>query len=152
MNLKSVVLRPAPEGEAIRQSVDGSILLHSRDAITHSVLMRYEPQTNKLCLGYWANPKDRAQWIFQVDQSGEFEVELWQGCGKGHGGSDVQLEVGGRTLPFVVEDTGHFQSWKARNLGKVRIEAGERDLWVTPLRKQAGAVMDIHKILLKPVR
>jgi len=151
MNLKAVTLRPAPEGNPIRQSSNGEILLHSRDAITHSVLMRYEPQTNKNCLGYWANPKDRAQWRFQVDRGGEFDVEIWQGCGKGHGGSDVEVRSGDQALRFVVEDTGHFQNWKARSLGRIKLGVGERDLWVNPLRKPGGAVMDIHQIILKPI-
>lgn len=152
MNLKSVTLRPAPEGDPILQDAAGLLTLHARDAITHSVLMRYEPQTNKLCLGYWANAADRAQWVFQVREPGEYQVELWQGCGKGHGGSEVEVLTGETSLRLVVEETGHFQNFIPRKLGVVRLEAGERDLWVKPVRKQGGAVMDIQKIVLTPAK
>jgi len=58
--LKALVLRPAPEGKPIVQT-DPAITLRAADAITHSVTMRYEPATNKNCLGYWTNPNDTAE-------------------------------------------------------------------------------------------
>jgi hypothetical protein len=51
IRLKSIFLRPAPEGKPIIQEKKNEIALHSSDAITHSVMMRYEPATNKNCLG-----------------------------------------------------------------------------------------------------
>ena len=108
MNLKSVTLRPAPEGKPITQDTTGAITLHARDATTHSLLMRYEPATNKNCLGYWANVNDWADWEFTVTKPGTFDVELWQGCGRGQGGSDVAVEAGDEKFFFVVEETGHL--------------------------------------------
>ena len=152
MNLKAVTLRPAEEGEPVAQSSDGSLSLHSKQARTLSVLMRYEPATNKNCLGYWANANDRADWTFSINRPGLFEVEVWQGCGKGHGGSEVEIEAGGKTLSFVVEDTGHFQNFIPRRLGKVALgTAGNHQLVVRPRFKKAGAVMDIREIKLLPV-
>ncbi len=49
MNLKAVMLRPAPEGKAITQEASGALTLLARDATTHSVMLRYEPATNKNC-------------------------------------------------------------------------------------------------------
>ena len=153
MNLKAVTLHPAPEGMPIFQDASGEILLRARDAVTHSVMMRYEPATNKNCLGYWTNPKDWAEWEFTVTKPGTFEVEVWQGCGKGHGGSDVSIEVADTKLAFAVEDTGHFQNFVARRIGRVQLTKAEAySLAVKPLRKQAGAVMDIRQVRLVPVK
>ncbi len=153
MNLKAVTLRPAPEGESIVQAADGSVTLRAREARTHSVLMRYEPAAIKDCLGYWANVNDWADWEFQAAQPGAFEVELWQGCGKGHGGSDVAVEVAGQRIDFVVEETGHFQIFLPRALGRIFLPAaGTYSLAVKPQRKQGGAVMDIRQIRLVPVK
>ena len=156
MRLSAVTLTPAPEGKSIVQS-ESNITLHSRDAITHSVMMRYEPATNKNCLGYWVNPKDTAEWKFSVTNATAYEIELWQGCGKGQGGSDVLVEVRDasnaviKDTRFVVEDTGHFQNFVPRKLGQVHFaKVGEYSLWVKPQRKQAAAVMDIHRISLTP--
>jgi len=151
MNLKAVTLRPAPEGKPITQDASGKILLHARDATTHSVMMRYEPQTNKNCLGYWVNPNDWAEWDFTVNRAGAFHVEIDQGCGKGQGGSEVEVHVAGQIFPFVVEDTGHFQNFVTRRLGEVRLpEAGTHSLEIRPVRKKAAAVMDVREVRLIP--
>jgi lysophospholipase L1-like esterase len=151
MNLKAVTLRPAPEGKPITQEPSGAITLLARDATTHSVMLRYEPATNKNCLGYWVNPNDWADWEFTITKPATFEIELWQGCGKGQGGSDAAVEVGGRKFEFVVEETGHFQNFVPRRLGLVNLlESGTHSLAIRAKRKQAGAVMDVQKVRLIP--
>ena len=57
-NLKSLTLHPAPEGIAITQDTAGIVTLAASNGITHSVTMRYEPATNKNCMGYWVNLND----------------------------------------------------------------------------------------------
>jgi hypothetical protein len=152
MNLKAVTLRPAPEGGSITQDASGPIILRASDATTHSTVMRYEPATNKNCLGYWVNAADWADWRFNVTKPATYEVEVWQGCGKGQGGSDVAVEVGGVTLPFVVEETGHFQIFLPRRIGRVQFASpGLQSLAIKPQRKQAGAIMDIREIRLIPI-
>ena len=151
MNLKSVTLRPAPEGKPVTQDASGAFTLLARDATTHSVVLRYEPATNKNCLGYWVDPNDWADWEFTVTQPGTFELELWQGCGKGQGGSDAEVEVGGRKFGFVVEETGHFQNFVPRRLGQVNLpNSGTHSLAIRATGKQADAVMDVQKVRLIP--
>jgi lysophospholipase L1-like esterase len=139
-------------GEApVTQDSSGAITLLARDATTHGVMLRYEPATNKNCLGYWVNPNDWADWEFTVTQPGAFEIELWQGCGKGQGGSDAEIEVGGRKLGFVVAETGHFQDFVPRRLGFVSLlKPGTHSLAIRALRKKAAAVMDVQKVRLIP--
>lgn len=127
------------------------IMLHASNAITHAVMMRYEPPTNKNCLGYWTEPKDWAEWPFTVTQPGTYEVELWQGCGRGQGGSEVSLQVADTQFSFLVEETGHFQNFLHRKLGRVELKAGDHSLAVRPRNKRAAAVMDIRALRLFPV-
>ena len=149
--LGGLTLVPAPEGDPVTQQSSGEIVLRSHDATTHSVMMRYEPATNKNCLGYWVNASDWADWEFTVTQPGTFDIEVWQGCGKGQGGSDVAVEVDGHRFDFVVEETGHFQSFLPRHIGHVRLAtAGRHTLAIKPQRKQAGAIMDIRQVRLIP--
>src|SRR5688572_3095112 len=125
------------------------ILLQASKAIVHGEMLRYEPQTNKNCLGYWTRAEDWAEWKFAVERPGVFEVEVWQGCGKGNGGSDVRVEVAGQNFDFVVDETGHFQSFIPRKLGRVHFwKAGEFTLAVKPQNKKAAAVMDIRQVTL----
>jgi lysophospholipase L1-like esterase/pimeloyl-ACP methyl ester carboxylesterase len=149
--VKAITLRPAPEGDPVVQQDSGEIAFRADQATTHSVMMRYEPATNKNCLGYWVNPADWADWSFTVTQPGTFEVEVLQGCGKGQGGSDVNVEVGATKLPFVVQETGHFQIFVPRVVGRVTLVAGTHTLALKPQRKQAGAVMDVRQVKLTPV-
>jgi hypothetical protein len=154
LKLRKVTLAPAPEGMKNVQ-VGDKIVLPASNAITHSVMMRYEPATNKNCLGYWTNPNDAAEWTFEVKRAGSYRMEIWQGCGKGQGGSEVAVELRGgggkkiKEVRFVVEDTGHFQNFVPRDLGEVRFErAGEYSLWVKPVNKKAAAVLDIRQVVL----
>lgn len=125
------------------------ILLHASKAIVHGEMLRYEPQTNKNCLGYWTRAEDWAEWKFSVERPGTFDLEVWQGCGKGNGGSDVRVEVAGQSFDFVVDETGHFQSFIPRKLGRVHFwKAGEFTLAVKPQSKKAAAVMDIRQVTL----
>src|SRR3954470_24380863 len=131
------------------------ILLHASKAIVHGEMLRYEPQTNKNCLGYWTRAEDWAERKFPVERPGVYDVEVWQGCGKGNGGSDVRIEVAGQNFDFVVDETGHFQSFIPRRLGRVHFwKAGEFSLAVKPQNKKAAAVMDIRQVKLtrEPMR
>jgi hypothetical protein len=150
MELRSVTLRPAPEGPPIVQDTT-DITLRASNAITHSVTMRYEPAANKNCLGYWVNPNDWAEWEFTVIHPGAYEIEVWLGCGKGNGGSDVQVESGGRNFVFQVVDTGDYHKLAPLRIGRVEFPArGRHSLAVRPLEKKAGAIMDITQVKLIP--
>lgn len=129
----------------------GDIRLHAKDAIVHAEKMRYEPESHKNVLGFWTNPKDWAEWKFQVEKAGKYEVEVQQGCGTGAGGSDVNVEVGNTTLKFTVVDTGHFQNMILRTIGQVELKAGENTLAIKPQTKPGVAVMDIRRVVLRPL-
>ncbi len=149
--LKAVRFVPTAEGLVPPPSSDGVITLPSGAATAHSVTMRYEPSAVKNCLGYWVNPSDWADWQFQVDRPGIYEVELWQGCGRGQGGSEVKVQVADKTFSFVVEETGHFQNFVPRRLGRVQFRpAGAFNLAIHPQSKKAAAVMDVRQIRLIP--
>jgi len=124
---------------------------HARDVTIQGVKVQYEPRPEKNTVGFWVNPDDRVSWGFQVRKPGEFDVEILQGCGKGQGGSEVEMDVGTETLRFKVEDTGHFQNFKPRVIGTVTIpEAGYEILTVRPLSKPGIAVMDLRQVRLIP--
>lgn len=152
MNLKAIILRPAPEGRDVVKPGDGGALeLDSSDATVHGVMLRYEPKEEKQCLGFWTNPNDWAEWSVEIPAPGAYAVTLTQGCGKGHGGSEARVLCAGQELTFTVEDTGGFQNWRERPLGEIRFEkAGTYSLAVKPVSKKGVAVMDIRRLRLDP--
>ncbi len=144
--------KPNPDYVPNPQAKDGSVTLPGRTAQVHGVQLRYEPLPHKNTLGFWTRADDWASWDFTITRPETFAVEVLQGCGKGQGGSVVELALGGQMLSFTVQDTGHFQNFKARNVGTVTIDkAGRHTLTVKPGKKAAAAVMDLRSVVLKPV-
>lgn len=130
----------------------GDIRLHAKDARVHGETLRYEPQPNKNVLGYWTNASDWAEWEFVVPAAGTYEVEIQQGCGTANGGATVAVKVGDQTLSFTVQETGHFQKMILRTIGNVKLTEGRHSLAVQPQTKPGPAVMDLRRIVLRPVR
>jgi arylsulfatase A-like enzyme len=129
----------------------GDIHLHARDARIYGQTLRYEPEPNKNVLGYWTDPGDWAEWEFEVTSPGVYEVEIQQGCGQGSGGAEVAVTINDQTLKFTVQDTGHFQHMIQRTIGQVGLTAGKHTLAVKPQTKPGPAVMDLRRIVLRPV-
>lgn len=144
---KNVIARPEKDS--------GIILLPAKYAATQGSKLRFEPQPHKNTVGYWSDEHDTAEWTFQCTAAGDYEIDILQGCGKGHGGSRVTLHVAGQSLDFVVQETGHFQNFIWRTLGNVTLKAGNAggetmSLKLTPQSKPGGAVMDVRAIRLCP--
>lgn len=153
VNLKAIVLVPACEGTTPTASLeDGSVTLHGRDSIVRGVTLRYEPANIKQTLGYWVRPTDRAEWWFRTHVPTAYDVEVWQGCGKGHGGSRVEVSVDNQPIEFTVEDTGHFQNFKPRIIGQVTLSSpGRHHLQIKPIQIANVAALDVRQVRLLPV-
>lgn len=142
---------PAYRPEPLAAGADGAFELHARSASVHGRTLRYEPQPFKDTLGWWSDAGDWPSWSLKVEKPGIFDVELLQGCGAGQGGSRVAVELADQSITFTVEETGHFQSFVARRVGRVSLTApGPQELAVRPLHKAAGAIMDLRRVRLLP--
>jgi acetyl esterase/lipase len=138
--------------DAISGAANATISLPAHRAETFGQLLRYEPQPHKNTVGYWANADDHCEWKFYAESGGTYQVTIWQGCGAGQGGSTVRLSVKDSSLKFTVEDTGHFQNFRKREIGSLTLAGpGVYTLAVTAEHKAKGAVMDVRKIELVPV-
>ena len=143
-------MNTAVQGRKVRVTpASGDIRLHAKDATVHGTQARYEEASYKNVIGFWTTPEDWASWDFEVAKAGRYEVEVQQGCSGG--GSEVAVELAGQTLTFTVENTGHFQNMIARTIGEVDLPAGKQSLAVKPQTKKGGAVMDLRRVVLRPV-
>lgn len=125
------------------------LFLEARDAKTHGEKLRYEDAPQKDTLGFWVNAGDTAAWEFKVARAGVYRVTVLQGCGKGNGGSRVALETAQGSCEFTVEETGHFQRFVPREVGKLTLAEGANTLTVRPLKKAGAAVMDLRRVILE---
>jgi hypothetical protein len=129
----------------------GDVRLHAKEAVLHGNKLRYEPASNKNVLGFWTDRNDWAEWKFTAPAAGLYEIEVQQGCGQGSGGAQVDVEVGGQALSFNVVDTGHFQQLAQVSVGTVELSAGEHTVALKPRSKPGVAVMDVRRVVLRPV-
>jgi hypothetical protein len=144
--------------EVVAPEADGTFVLPARKGITHGEALRFEPQPHKNTLGYWVDPSNWAQWHIEVKTAGTYAVHIFQGCGTGHGGSEVTIaprplgaSKSSKAPPirFTVEETGHFQNFVARTVGTLTVQKpGVYTLDVRPAKMAAGAVMDLRLIVL----
>lgn len=129
----------------------GMIQLLARHAIVTGQNIRYEPQPHKNTVGYWSNEKDFMEWKFAVPKPGEYEIDILQGCGKGHGNSQIVIETQMQKLEMTVQDTGHFQNFIWRTPGTVTLTASENESITVKCKKKAGgAVMDVRAVRIVP--
>lgn len=145
----------APRTPAATPSDDGTIVLSGSVATIRGTTLRWEPQEQKRTLGFWTRAEDAAEWTFAVAAPGDYDVEVLQGCGKGQGGSEMTVTLdpahdAPRAIRFVVEDTGGFQEFRARIVGRLVLSAGEHTLHVQPERIAKHAACDIRQIRLVP--
>lgn len=159
-------LKALPTSEAMRPmltdwriamnnaTIDGPnalIFLEARDAMVKATTLKYHDQPDKDALGSWANAEDTASWTFQAPRAGEYRVTVLQGCDKGNGGSVVALDTAQSSCEFTVEETGHFQRFIPREIGRLKLVAGENTLTVRPVRLAKAAVMDLRRVILERV-
>jgi hypothetical protein len=132
-----------------RPGDDGRIVLAARDAVVHGKTVRYEPEPHKNTVGYWSDPSDWVSWRLEVKEPGAYAVEILQGCGKGSGGSTVDFAAAGQVLNVTVQDTGGFQNFVSRGIGRFTFEKpGTYTLTVKPVKKPGVAVMDLRSVTL----
>ena len=137
--------------DASAEGANALIFLEARDAQVKATKMKYEEPPQKDTLGFWVNAADTASWTFQAPQAGTYRVTVLQGCGKGQGGSVVALDTKQGSCAFTVEETGHFQRFVPREVGKLTLVAGENTLTVRPVSKAKAAVMDLRRVILERV-
>jgi len=139
------------EPRVVQSESNGVVNLHAHDSVTHGRLLRFEPQPHKNTVGYWADANDWCEWHFNA-RPGNYAVHIWQGCGTGQGGSEVEVRAGESAFAFKVEDTGHFQNFKQRKIGAIQLgAAAKHTLRLKPIKKTNNAVMDVRRIKLIPV-
>lgn len=139
-----------PKGKSASQPHGaGVVILPAKDAKVHGSKLRFEPQPQKDTLGFWVSKDDWAEWTFTPPHAGTFDVELLQAAGKGSGGAELEVTIGKQTLATKVEETGHFQRFVPRSIGRVTLDGGPTTLTVRAKTKPGAAVMDLRRIVLR---
>lgn len=140
------------------QDDNGVVELLAMDAAIHGDTAKYEMEYGRDNIGFWSNPKDWVSWDFVVKEAGDFDLQVMLACDEAAAGSEYAVSVADQTFQAKVPSTGGWGKFiaptsKNGKLGTVRIGApGRYTLSVKPTSMPGAAVMNLHKIILNPVK
>ncbi|MER3474526.1 MAG: alpha-L-fucosidase [Armatimonadota bacterium] len=137
----------------LKPDANGVLLCHARDAEVHGQSARYEQGDGKDNIGFWTVPTDYVTWSILVPQGGRYRVKVTYACPPENAGSRFSVGIeGGRRLEGTVEATGSWTDFRDFVLGETTVPAGKQTLSVRVSAMPRGAVMNLQKVVLEPVR
>jgi len=137
----------------LKPDANGVLLCHARDAEVHGQSARYEQGDGKDNIGFWTVPTDYVTWSILVPQGGRYRVKVTYACPPENAGSRFSVGIeGGRRLEGTVEATGSWTDFRDFVLGETTVPAGKQTLSVRVSTMPRGAVMNLQKVVLEPVR
>jgi len=147
---KPVVVQVA---SVIQPNARGVLLCHARDAEVHGQSARYEQGDGKDNIGFWTNASDYVTWTVSVPAQGRYKVTVTYACPPENAGSRFHVGVEGRQrLEGVVEATGSWTAFRDFTLGEITVPAGRQVLSVRVTEMPRGAVMNLQKVVLEPLK
>ena len=103
-------------------------------------------------IGYWTDVNDFVQWDVALDKPGRYEIELEYSAAPNSAGSEFAVEVLDQSIKSKIEATKSFLDFKTITLGTIDIkDPGTGKVAVRPATKPGVAVMDLRKIVLRPL-
>jgi len=103
-------------------------------------------------LGYWSSLNDRALWTIEVSQPGRYAVQLHYACAKSTAGNTYALDAGGQTLLGKVTSTDSWDNYREALCGEIDLAAGRQQITLRVASPLKGALLDLERIELRPVR
>ncbi|MCS7310869.1 MAG: carbohydrate-binding protein, partial [Armatimonadetes bacterium] len=104
-------------------------------------------------IGFWTNASDYVTWNVFAPARGRYKVTVTYACPPENAGSRFTVGIEGRTrLEGTVEPTGSWTAFRDFVLGEITVPAGKQTLSVRVLQMPRGAVMNLQKVTLEPVR
>jgi len=134
----------------VQVGADGSWNLSAEEAVVRGSSARFEEAHR--AIGFWTNPADQVVWNLDVEQRGDFEVELEYACAPGSQGAEFAVEIGGTTLTGSVPATKGWGDFVRMPLGRASlVTVGSQAVAVRVTKMPNGAVMNLRSIKLKRV-
>jgi len=146
-----VVLRvrgqPEVTAAVTGQRPDGSVHLDVAEATLHGNTLRYEPDSNKRCIGYWTDANDWVEWEFHISRPGKFTAVVETAAQSD--GAKLTIEVGNAKLALDVPQTGNYSRFQRSEIGPIELAAGSTRLTVRPVNT-GWTPVNLRSIVLKP--
>ena len=147
---------PIPPGPVIqpyaRAGADGAIELPAGTATIHSPHMTYVDDGDRAThLGGWEQATDWVSWDLDA-REGDYFVDVNYACDGNNAGSNYALSVGINRFNGAVSDTGGWGNFDTARLGRVHLGPGLQSVRIKATSKPHQIVMDLHEVVLTPVK
>jgi alpha-L-fucosidase len=130
--------------------VDGAYILDAADAAVLGEKARYESEDDRRCIGHWKSDTTSIAWDFRLAGADRRQVEIEFACEEAAAGSEVKVELGGSSMPFIVTSTGDWGKFERKVIGVVDLKAGKQTARVVPVKLAKDAIMNLRSIRLIP--
>ncbi len=153
-------LRPAPDGlvslRASQATLQGDLSLQPVEKEMRTGPFAYhfgrelkEERDNRKIVD-WTSLDDCAQWQFQLDVPGVYQVEVELAVADEQAGSEYEIAVGEQILAATTTGTGGPTQWKTVCVGSLKLPAGTHTLVVRAREIQNRTLMSLSHIVLLP--
>lgn len=106
----------------IKQHQAEDIILPADSASIYGPSVVFEQKYGNL--GFWQHEQDRGVWELDIAEAGQYELWINWALASGNTGGSLKIEIGDNVVVTQVEQTGSWDTYRMKRLGKVDLKAG----------------------------
>ncbi|WP_375583305.1 arylsulfatase [Cyclobacterium xiamenense] len=142
--------------------------LPARDGMGHGTIQRSNRFPNDSFFTHWVSLEDSITWEVEVLEAGDYLVEVYYTCPMEDVGSEIRLQAGENHLDTRVEEAhnpplkgmendridrmeSYVKDFKPMLMGSIALKQGIQTFSLKALRIPGNQVMDVQKLLVKPI-
>lgn len=134
------------QGKVFNPNAKGEIALPAKHAQIFAQKLRYHPNLD--VIGPWVIQNDAALWELSVPEAGIYRVHLLHAMDDKNAGNSWLIETDLSQLKGKVESTGSFNKFVEREVGTLKLKAGDNRLLMRPAAELKGELIDLRAIRL----
>ncbi|MEP7110578.1 MAG: hypothetical protein ABI760_21475 [Ferruginibacter sp.] len=134
----------------VKAQADGSLWLTAESGKPVGPSIKYMPEWRAFG---WFTAADMVEWDADVSNQGEYEVYLEWAVSDEEAGKEFLLEAGDSQLAGVVGKSGSWETFKDKNIGKIKLDEGNQKIrFKSKTKFDKGALLDLRQIKLVEVK
>jgi alpha-L-fucosidase len=139
--------KPEVEPLPIYPEANGTLRLDALQANLHGSQIRYEPERNKRCIGFWTDASEWVDWDVQLDQPRRYRV-VFETAAEADGARLI-LRAQNASLEVTIPRTGDYTRFQRTEAGILDLPAGRYRIEVRPVPDRWRPV-NLRSIQLRP--
>jgi hypothetical protein len=132
--------------ELVTARPDGYLLLTAENGKAVGPNIKYMPEWRAFG---WFTASDHVEWDVDIKSAGEYEVYLEWSVSNEEASKAFLLKANDTTWIGIVGQTGSWETYKTKNIGKVKLSEGRQVILFESKNKfDNGALLDLRQIKL----